>query len=1102
MKQIYKNLLLFLLLIGGVTVMNAQKKTVTGVVSEESGSLPGVSVSVKGTNIGTDTDFDGKYSVQVNVGDVLVFSYIGYTTVEKTVGNSNIINVTLIAGEVLDEVIVVGYGTSTKEAYTGTAKVVKAEILETKSVSNVTQALIGEVAGVNVINTSGQPGTTATVRIRGFGSVNGNRSPLYVVDGIPLDDSINSINPSDIASTTILKDATATAIYGSRGANGVILITTKKGKVGATTIDVDFKTGANFRNLPRYTTITDPDEYLELSWSALYNNAQADGNANPGSFASNALFDTGQSGIDPYYNYYDVPGNQVIDPTTGKINSSANRKFTPENWEDYAFQSSIRTEANIKFSGGNEKTRYFSSFGYLDDKGYIVNSKYRRLSTRLNLEHNPKDWLKANVNLSYTNGITHNNGQSSDSGSIFLFVDNIPSIYGLFLRDANGNRIPDAFGGSQYDYGKPADTDGDGVPDTGAARAFLGSTNGLGDANYDLSEIERNSLGANFSFDITFSEDLSFKSQYGAQMYSFTDDSMRNALYGSGAASQGTLFKQNRSLLSQNFLNMFSYNKSFGDHNLTVLAAHESNQYKRQRSYISRTHIVNLFTGRDDPGNYVNEGSLFGLSPGYTETENLESYFTQVSYNYLKKYYFSGSVRRDGSSVFKNNKWGTFGSVGLSWILSKESFMESVDFVNNLKVKASYGIIGDKNAPSTVVGVDDIYTGSNGFTISNSGDDTEPRALTVRNGDNPNLTWEESKVFQTGIEFAILDNKIEGSLDYYSKTTNNMFFTQTQASSIGFSTRSVNDGELKNSGIEFELTSHLIDKEDYKLDFSINAEALNNEITRMPLLTDGTQQIVDQNFEFGLSKGHSIFDIHVRDWAGVDPSDGFGMWYQNFDDKNNNNILDSGEEVGSVLLNYLAANPDANIKETVTKIYADATQRFIGKSSIPKIRGAFRFNAKIHDFTIATQFTYALGGYSIDYAYASLMDYNVVGNNQYHTDVRNAWQQPGDISNIPRLHANYEKNGANSNNLNRLSSRFVTKSDYLALNNVNIGYNLPAKLLGDSGFSGVNFTLSGDNLFVLSARDGFNPSSAEDGSTSVYRYPPLTTLTLGVKVKF
>ena len=1086
--------LMLIMLFSSITML-AQQRTISGIVSEESGGIPGVSILIKGTNKGTETDFDGKYSIKANTGDVLVFSYIGYTTVEKIVGNSDTINVTLVAGEVLDEIIVVGYGTSTKQAYTGTAKVVKAETLESKSVANVTQALIGEVAGVNVINTSGQPGTTATVRIRGFGSVNGNRSPLYVVDGIPLDDSINSINPSDIESTTILKDATATAIYGSRGANGVILITTKKGKAGATSIDLDFKTGVNFRNLPRYSTITDPDEYLELSWKALYNNAQANRSLTPGLDASNALFNTAQSGIDPYYNYYNVPGNQVIDPTTGKINSSATRKFTPENWADYAFQPSIRTEANIKFSGGSDKTRYFSSFGYLDDQGYIVNSKYRRIATRLNLEHKPKDWLKANVNLSYTNGITHNNGQSSDSGSIFLFVDNIPSMYGLFLRDANGNRIPDVFGGFLYDYGKPADTDGDGVPDTGAPRAFLGSTNGLADANYDLSEIERHSLSGNFSFDVTFNDNLSFSTKYGAQIYSFVDDSMRNPFYGTGAPSNGTLFKQNRSLLSQNFLNMFKFNKSFGDHNLTVLLAHESNQYKRQRSYISRTNIVNLFEGRDDPGNYVSEGSLFGLNPGYTERENLESYFTQVSYNYLNKYYFSGSLRRDGSSVFKNNKWGTFGSAGVSWIVSKEDFMDKASFVNYLKVKASYGIIGDKNAPN-------IFTGRNGYNIENSGDANNPISLILRNGDNIDLTWEQSKVFQTGIEFTLFDNKIEGSLDYYNKITDDMFFTQSQSPSIGFTTKNVNDGQLKNSGIEFEVTSHLINKADYKLDFSVNGEMLNNEILKMPSLSDGSQQVIDQAFEFGRARGHSIFDIHVRDWAGVDPSDGFGMWYRNYDDKNNNNAFDPGEGVGSVLLDYLNNNPNANIKETITKVYSEATQRFIGKSSIPKIRGAFRLNAKIHNFTIGTQFTYSLGGYSVDYAYASLMDYNVVGNNNYHTDVRNAWQQPGDISNIPRLHANYSKGGANSNDFNRLSSRFVVKSDFLALNNLNVGYGIPSKFLKDSSFSSVNFNLSADNLFVISARDGFNPASSEDGSTSVYRYPPLTTITLGVKVKF
>ncbi|MDB5264133.1 MAG: SusC/RagA family TonB-linked outer membrane protein, partial [Adhaeribacter sp.] len=364
----------------------AQSQAISGKVTDAATNqgLPGVTVLVKGSATGTSTDIEGNYSINVPATGTLSFSFIGYTTIERTIGSATTINVALnVDAAQLGEVVVTGYSTSTQQSFTGTAKVVSGEALDRKNVSNVSQALAGEVAGVRVINTSGQPGSVGTVRIRGLGSVNGNRDPLYVVDGVPFNGSLNSINPGDIESATVLKDAAATAIYGSRGANGVIVITTRSGRGKASYIEADASTGTNMALLPRYSTIKSPEQYIGLSWEALYNQGVARNDANPTNFANTRLFST--AGIRTNYNLWNATAAQLIDPATRTVRPDVTRKYDPENWEDFAFQNAARNEVNVKFGGSSGKTNYYSSFGFLDDQGYIINSDFQRLSARLNV---------------------------------------------------------------------------------------------------------------------------------------------------------------------------------------------------------------------------------------------------------------------------------------------------------------------------------------------------------------------------------------------------------------------------------------------------------------------------------------------------------------------------------------------------------------------------------------------------------------------------------------------------------------------------------------------------------------------------------------------
>jgi hypothetical protein len=472
---------------------------------------------------------------------------------------------------------------------------------------------------------------------------------------------------------------------------------------------------------------------------------------------------------------------------------------------------------------------------------------------------------------------------------------------------------------------------------------------------------------------------------------------------------------------------------------------------------------------------------------GYIDRVRLESYFGQINYNFNEKYYLSTSVRRDGTSRFSgNNKWDTFGSAGLSWVITKEPFMDNLPIISFLKYKVSYGIVGEQQG----VG---FYPSYNTFDINNLNGEI---SISARDVGNPDLTWEKSKMFQTGLEFGV-GNFLEGTVDYFLKNTDNLLFDRRVGPSVGYALLTVNDGQLRNSGVEFDVTAHFIKKRDFSLDLTVNGSFLTNELTKMPIEpSTGLPKVIDVSETYmGRAKGHSIYDFYMREWAGVDPADGTAMWYEYYDDANSNGVLDDGEEIAS-LFDYMHDNPDAVISKTTTKSYPDATQKYVGKSAIPKVRGAFRLEGKVFDFDFSAQFLYSLGGYAYDFKYSRLMDNDNVGANNWSTDILGRWQKPGDITDIPRLSSGYDTNVASA------STRFITSSDYLTLNNVRIGYTVPTNFTNRIGISSVNIFATGDNLFMLSARKGFNPSTSEAGTSGWYIYAPLTTYTVGLRVKF
>jgi TonB-linked SusC/RagA family outer membrane protein len=898
--------------------------------------------------------------------------------------------------------------------------------------------------------------------------VNGNRDPLYVVDGVPFTGNLNSINPADVESTTVLKDAAATAIYGSRGANGVILINTRNGRGKDSFIEVDGQSGSNFSLLPRYDVIRSPEQYIGLSWEGLYNQGVALGNANPEAYANARLFST--AGIDPDYNMWNVAnGGELIDPATRTVRPGVTRRYNPENWEDHAFQASSRNEVNVKFGGSNEKTHYYSSFGYLKDVGYSINSDFQRFSGRLNLTHEVKKWLNTSVNFGYAKTKTNRGGQSDDSGSIFWFVDNNPSIYPLYMKDAEGKDIEDPiFGGPRFDYGE-------------AGRKFGSLTNAIADATYDTQRDDRNELNGAASVNINITNGLSFENRLGLQYYNNKYVNRGNKYYGSSASQNGSIYNERSEMFSYNLLNLLRYNKTFGEHSFEVLAAHEATEYSLDYMQVSAFNLV------DPNSEDFNNAVVSNPIDSYREEYSLESFFAQVSYDFKKTYFISASARRDGSSRFVKDKWGNFGSIGASWLITNEPFMKNQNIVNSLKLKASYGLIGEQ------AGIG-YYPGYDLYNVDNLNNGP---AFSFEVKGNPNLTWETSRMFQTGVEFSV-GTFLTGAIDYYVKNTTDLIFDRRVGPSIGYALIKVNGGELRNQGLEFDLTGHILKTENAFINLTVNGEILKNKITHMPIdPATGREKLIDPQGNYGWGAGRSIFDFYMREWAGVDSNDGRGTWTVYYQDLNADGQFNTGEQITS-LPTFLDANPDleGSIKKSTTKTYSQATQMYIGKSAIPKVRGAINLSGGFKGIELSVQMLYSIGGYAYDGAYAGLMSNGLIGGNNWHTDIANRWQQPGDVTDVPRISNNQDAN------VGSVSSRFVTKASYLVLNNVRLGYNIPSSILGSLKINTASIWVSGDNLWLKSKRDGFNPSTAEAGSSDTYRYSPLSTISAGLKVKF
>ncbi len=1032
-----------LLLVLFVQLSFAQQKTVTGTVVDEQGlPLPGVNVLIQGTTIGTQTDFDGRYSLQASPGDILVFSFIGMETARIIVGSPNVIDATLMQDAAnLDEVIVTAYGTSTKEAFTGSASVIGEAELAKRNITSPIAAIEGNATGVQFTSASGQPGSSPGIVIRGVGTLTGNSDPLYIVDGMQYEGGLNTINQEDIKSITILKDAASTSLYGSRAANGVVLITTKSGIRGDIRVNVSAQTGVVTNAIPFYEELT-PGQYYETMWEALKNSSA--GGGDPAYASANIYNSLG-------YNPFDVPNDQIVG-VDGRLNPNANLVYQSLNWYDAMERTGVRQNYNVSVSGGGENHRVFFSTSYLEEEGFIVKTKFDRLTTRLNADFDVNDWISlggsANVTISEAVGPS-----SAGTGSIvnpFGFAKNIGSIYPVYVNDQQGNIVVD-------DAGRPIFDNGEGFPQYNiGSRPISQGRHAFQELLLNDERDRDNTYGFRYFADFKIIDGLNFRLNYGRDYNEGIEKEYENNIIGdaqpTGRYSE-TRFRREVS----NFNQILTYNKSFNDlHNIEITAGHES--FDRTFSGMNALAIEQTAEGIYEFDNFATPVSLGGS----TTNKTLEGYFLRANYNFADRYYLSASARRDGSSVFSTDaRWGNFYSVGAAWRIDQESFMDNVDFVDNLKIRASYGEVGNDD-------LGDFFLSQPRYSLtSNAGN---PAIIWSTIG-NDQLQWETVESFDVALEFTLFNRFLDGTLEYYRRNSSDLLFDLPIPLSNGLNSYPANIGDMYNSGFELGLTTNWKVTGDFNWRTTFQASTFKNEITFLPdpFVTGSKRWDV----------GRSRFDFYLLRTAGVDPATGDQLFLMYELDENNNSV--------PVL--------DENGVHLTTNNWQETERAYTGDSSIPDLLGSISNSISYKGLSLDVLVTYGIGGEILDNGYSAMMHSGSFGSS-YHPDILNAWRQPGDITDVPRLES------GNNNLVRTQSDRFLTDASFWALKNVNLGYNFNNNTSNKLGLDNLRIYLVGENLYLKSERDGLNPQFNLAGTPAGNDFNPSRTFSFGFNAAF
>lgn len=1071
----------------------AQTRVVTGTVvsAADDEPLAGATVMPIGGGQGTSTDIDGNFSLTLpqSVSQLNV-SYVGFKSRKVSVSSGKMLIKLESSDTNLDEVMVVAYGTAKKSAFTGSATVIDNAAIEKQQVSNVLNALSGKVTGMQMSNASGAPGASSpTMAIRGFSSINAGNAPLVIVDGSPFTGDMNSINANDVESMTVLKDAASTALYGARGANGVIMITTKRAKLGEARVTVDAKWGVNSRAQQDYDYIKDPAQYYEAYYSSLYNYARMtservggyeglglDNNA-AYSWALANMISNENYGLG--YNVFTLPQGQNLIGQNGRLNPNAtlgrvvnyqgaDYYLSPDNWMDETYKHSLRQEYNVSVTQGNEKNNFFASVGYLGNEGIVIaKSDFKRFTARLAADVQAKPWLKIGGNINYTHvdmNSMDSEGESASTGNIFAAATQIAPIYPLYVRDGKGNILTNKAGIQMYDYG-------DGT-NAGLKRPVFSDSNAVSDAILNRNESDANIFLGNLFAEIRFLKYFKFTSNNSMNLQEVRGTSVTNPYFGQYAILNGIVSKSHQRNTDYTYQQLLNYTRTFAEkHNVDIMAGHE---YYKQKTYSLVGQKHNML----DPANGELAGAVIDDgADSYTSEYNNEGWIFRGMYDYDGKYFAQASYRHDASSRFHpDHRWGNFWSLGGAWILSKESFMEDITWIDFLKFKAAYGDQGNDNIGN--------FRYTNTFALVNA---VNNPALLPNTQGNADISWEKNGNFSTGVEFGFLNNRISGNLEGFYRTTKDMLMYFPLPMSYGYSGYYANVGNMMNGGVSLELSAVPVKTRDFRWTINANITWQKNKITSLPderktmeveKIDDNGNVTTVKGFSSGYTffgEGESMYSYYTKKYVGVDHETGLPLYYKSVLDEN-------GKPTGEV---------------TVTDNFGDATDYIVDVCPAHWF-GGINTQFEYKGFDLSAQFNFQIGGKVYDSGYASLVSSPSTGGGKgenIHADMLNAWTPENPGSDIPRFVFNDQYAAQNS-------SRFLTNASYLSLENINFGYTLPTKLTRKAYIDKVRVYLTCENVWVWSKRQGLDPRQSFTGGSNNTYYSPIRTISGGLTVTF
>lgn len=1178
-----KRLISTLLVLLTIGVQAFAQSAVSGKVTDEAGEpCVGANVLIKGTTTGTMTDLDGNYSLKdVRKGAILVFSSIGYTSQEVRLGSSSVVNVVLKSdADFLNEVVIVGYGTAKRKDLTGSLTQIDNKLIASQNSSSATKALEGAVPGIVYASVDGQPGNDAGLRVRGLGSTNvGASNALVIIDGVPApgDNPLSNMNQEDIASITVLKDAASTAIYGSRGANGVILVTTKRGDSGRTKISFQARAGWNTVGSYKVGQVDNAAGIYEYLWQSIYNSYRYGVNGagpalnketgeyytnigNPNvshdaaaEFASQHLFNyiglNDSFGRNMLGNYmaYNVPGatytpdgtgssasstmtGAYLVGTDGKINPNASLLYD-DTYADALLKTGFRQQYDLSASGGSDKEDHYLSLGYLTDPSYVPNSRFERITGRANINVNLFKWLKVGANVGYTRSRTNYQGtywaarnSGSNQGNITRYVNGHTPIVPFYAHDAEGNYIYDKNGDKVRNYLYNST-----YSPLGQTGNNYGSTDIMYAMDNDIREDLTSTLNTRTYIEIPFLDHFTFRTDFAYDKINRTTTVYYNGTTGRAASMGGYFGKRMNDIEVMNLQHRLTYNQDFGKHHVDAMALFEDSDWEQQTvNWGSADEFIPGFLAA---GNFV--GRYYGAgsapTPGYGhDIERMRSWLGRANYIFADKYYVSGSVRRDGSSKFrKENRWGTFWSVGAGWRFTEESFMQDLrdSWLNNGKLRASYGVIGNQNGIGRYQtyrtwGYSTTYQTTNNGQGKPTGDSYK---LSMGGLVNTQLTWEETKTFDVGLDLTLF-NRIDLTFDWYNRVTGNSQFSQPVSYlAMGQTTLPRNIAELTNRGIELDINADIIRTKDIRWNVAFNITHYTTKLTDLPDdaipahaegLPDGTWEDnqgswasaggSQQNANVYLRGiGRDWFNLYMYKYAGIDQSSGLPMYFHR--------VTEADHAAGK----YKDTEVGGSVKTTN---YANASKYEVG-SAIPTFQGGFNTSFSYKNFYVNAQFAYQIGGKFFSRNYAEYL-YNVVDAQMYRMmfvskDVKgNTWTPNNTGAGFPMQwypageNSYFSGTSANGGNWS-FTDESLFSASYLRLKNLTLGYNVSKSLLNklriDKVVSNIKVFASSDNLFILSAAKAIDPTmSASGGYNDVdsYTFPNMRTYTIGINLDF